>query len=183
MFDFPEGIGPLECVNVEHEEVVLVPRWVDCNRVTFKYGLGEEFIDVLEDAAQARPRPARSRSRSRGVEVSPRDVVAACLPNPAELGDRMRGKTCAGTSSPAPARTARRARVYLYHVVDNEQAMREYGHQAVVLQTAFNPVVALELLDAGVWPGTGVLGPEAFPPRRSSTCSADYGSPTGISER
>ena len=48
VFDFPEGIGPLECVNVEHEEVVLMPRWVDCNRVTFKYGLGEEFIDVLQ---------------------------------------------------------------------------------------------------------------------------------------
>ena len=47
VFDFPEGIGPVECVNVEHEEVALIPRWVDCERVTFKYGLGEEFIDVL----------------------------------------------------------------------------------------------------------------------------------------
>ena len=34
----PRGIGPVECVNVEHEEVLLVPRWVDCRRVTFKYG-------------------------------------------------------------------------------------------------------------------------------------------------
>ena len=48
VFDFPEGIGPVECVNVEHEEVLLVPRWVDCERVTFKYGLGDEFIEVLE---------------------------------------------------------------------------------------------------------------------------------------
>jgi hypothetical protein len=23
VFDFPEGIGPVECVNVEHEEVLL----------------------------------------------------------------------------------------------------------------------------------------------------------------
>ena len=38
---------PFECVNVEHEEVVLIPREIDCGRVTFKYGLGEEFIDVL----------------------------------------------------------------------------------------------------------------------------------------
>ncbi len=29
VFDFPEGIGPVECVNVEHEEVLLVPRWVE----------------------------------------------------------------------------------------------------------------------------------------------------------
>src|SRR5919205_387574 len=46
-FDFPEGIGPTACVNVEHEEVVLIPRWIDCNRVTFKYGLGAGFIEVL----------------------------------------------------------------------------------------------------------------------------------------
>jgi saccharopine dehydrogenase-like NADP-dependent oxidoreductase len=48
VFDFPEGIGPVECVNVEHEEVLLMPRWVDARRVTFKYGLGTEFIDVLK---------------------------------------------------------------------------------------------------------------------------------------
>jgi saccharopine dehydrogenase (NAD+, L-lysine forming) len=48
VFDFPAGIGPLSCVNVEHEEVVLIPRWIDVGRVTFKYGLGDEFIDVLQ---------------------------------------------------------------------------------------------------------------------------------------
>src|SRR5690606_6972970 len=47
VFDFPEGIGPVECVNVEHEEVLLMPRWLDAKRVTFKYGLGEQFIGVL----------------------------------------------------------------------------------------------------------------------------------------
>ena len=48
VFDFPEGIGPVECVNVEHEEVLLMPRWVETKRATFKYGLGDEFIDVLK---------------------------------------------------------------------------------------------------------------------------------------
>ncbi|HZY46154.1 MAG TPA: saccharopine dehydrogenase NADP-binding domain-containing protein, partial [Anaerolineae bacterium] len=48
VFDFPEGIGPVECVNVEHEEVLLVPRWIKCKRVTFKYGLGEKFIGILK---------------------------------------------------------------------------------------------------------------------------------------
>ena len=48
VFDFPDGIGPVECVNVEHEEVLLMPRWVKCKRATFKYGLGAEFIGVLK---------------------------------------------------------------------------------------------------------------------------------------
>ena len=97
IFDFPEGIGPVECVNVEHEEVLLMPRWIDCKRATFKYGLGDEFIDVLKDAAQVGPGPDREGAVGQGrPPSSPRDVVAACLPNPATLGPQMRGKTCAG---------------------------------------------------------------------------------------
>jgi saccharopine dehydrogenase-like NADP-dependent oxidoreductase len=161
VFDFPEGIGPLECVNVEHEEVVLVPRWVDCRRVTFKYGLGEEFIDVLKTLHKL-GLDSKEPIRVRGVEVAPRDVVAAALPDPATLGERMHGKTCAGSFVTGTAQDGRPRATYLYHVSDNEQTMRDYGSQAVVLQTALNPVVALELLAAGTWSGAGVLGPEAF---------------------
>ena len=182
VFEFPEGIGPVECVNVEHEEVLLIPRWVDCRRVDFKYGLGEEFIDVLRTLRKLgldSTRPVRVR----GVEVAPRDVVAAALPDPATLGDRMRGKTCAGTFVTGTGKDGRPRATYLYHVLDNEHAMREWGHQAVVLQTALNPVAALELLASGVWEGTGVLGPEAFPPRPFLDLLAEYGAPHGVEDR
>jgi saccharopine dehydrogenase-like NADP-dependent oxidoreductase len=94
--------------------------------------------------------------------VSPRDVVAACLPDPAGLGDKMSGKTCAGAWVTGTGKDGQRREVYLYHVADNEWTMREYGTQAVTWQTAMNPVIALELLAAGTWSGAGVLGPEAF---------------------
>ena len=161
VFDFPEGIGPLECVNVEHEEVVLVPREIECKRVTFKYGLGDEFIDVLKTLHKLGLDSTKPVT-VRGVEVAPRDVVAAALPDPATLGDRMRGKTCAGTVVNGTGKDGNPRRTYLYHVSDNETTMREYGSQAVVLQTALNPVVAMELLANGAWSGAGVLGPEAF---------------------
>jgi len=182
VFDFPDGIGPVECVNVEHEEVVLIPRSIDCGRVTFKYGLGEEFIDVLRTLHKLgldRTKPVRVR----GTDVSPRDVVAAALPDPATLGDRMTGKTCAGTFVTGTGKDGAPRHTYLYHVVDNEQAMRDYGHQAVVLQTALNPIVALELLDAGAWQGSGVLEPEAFPAGPFLELLAEYGYPHGIDER
>src|SRR5919112_1452684 len=120
VFDFPEGIGPVECVHVEHEEVLLMPRWVDADRVTFKYG--------------------------------------------------------------APRST------YLYHVVDNADSMRDYGAQCVVWQTAINPVVALELLADGTWSGSGVLGPEALPPKTFldllvAPRPEGYGSPWGMEDR
>ena len=182
VFEFPEGIGPVECVNVEHEEVLLVPRWVDCRRVTFKYGLGGEFIDVLRTLRKLgldRTEPVRVR----GVEVSPRDVVAACLPDPATLGDRMTGRTCAGTFVTGTGKDGLPRSTYLYHVADNEQTMRDDGAQAVVWQTAINPVVALELLADGVWEGTGVLGPEAFDPVPFLDLLADYGSPHALEDR
>jgi saccharopine dehydrogenase (NAD+, L-lysine-forming) len=181
VFEFPEGIGPVECVNVEHEEVVLVPRVIECRRVTFKYGLGEEFIGVLRTLHRLgldSTRPVRVR----GVEVAPRDVVAAALPDPATLGDRMRGTTCAGTLVTGRRKDGSVGAVYLYHVADNERCMREYGHQAVVLQTALNPVVALELLAEGVWQGAGVLGPESFDAGPFLDLLADYGEPHGVVE-
>jgi saccharopine dehydrogenase (NAD+, L-lysine forming) len=182
VFVFPEGIGPVECVNVEHEEVLLVPRWIDCRRVDFKYGLGAEFIDVLRMLHKL-GLDSTTPVRVRDLEVAPRDVVAAVLPDPGSLGDRMRGKTCAGTYVTGTGKDGRPRATYLYHVVDNEQSMAEWGHQAVVLQTALNPVVALELLADGRWEGAGVLGPEAFPPTPFLELLADYGSPHGIEDR
>jgi saccharopine dehydrogenase-like NADP-dependent oxidoreductase len=178
VFDFPEGIGPVECVNVEHEEVLLMPRWVDAKRVTFKYGLGEEFIDVLKTLHKL-GLDRTDKVRVAGVEVSPRDVVAACLPDPARLGEKMHGKTCAGLHVTGTDKDGRPRSTYLYHVVDNDWSMREYGHQCVVWQTAVNPVVALELLATGVWKGTGVLGPEAFDAVPFLELLTEYGSPWG----
>jgi saccharopine dehydrogenase (NAD+, L-lysine forming) len=182
VFDFPEGIGPVECVNVEHEEVLLIPRWVKADRVTFKYGLGDEFIGVLKTLHKL-GLDRTDKVRVGGVEVSPRDVVAACLPDPAGLGDRMRGKTCAGTWVSGTGKDGSPRQMYLYHVVDNEWSMREYGSQAVVWQTAINPIVALELLATGAWSGSGVLGPEAFEPMPFLELLTAYGSPWGMQDR
>ena len=185
VFDFPEGIGPVECVNVEHEEVLLVPRWVDAKRVTFKYGLGDDFIaklKTLHALGLDRTEPLTVNSDRGPVKVSPRDVVAAALPDPAGLGDRMHGKTCAGTWVKG-VKDGKPREVYLYHVVDNQWSMREYGSQAVVWQTAINPVIALELIAAGVWTGAGILGPEAFAPEPFLDLLVEYGSPWGRREQ
>ncbi|MER5202548.1 saccharopine dehydrogenase C-terminal domain-containing protein [Streptomyces sp. NPDC002825] len=184
VFDFPEGIGPVECVNVEHEEVLLMPRWVDARRVTFKYGLGDDFIaklKTLRELGLDSTAKVTVAGADGPVQVSPRDVVAACLPDPATLGERMKGKTCAGTWVKGTKDGAARE-VYLYHVVDNEWTMREYGSQAVVWQTALNPVIALELIADGTWKGSGVLGPEALPPRPFLDLLGAYGAPWGLRE-
>jgi len=181
-FTFPQGIGPLDCVHVEHEEVLLIPRWIDCGRVTFKYGLGDEFIDVLKTLHKL-GLDATDPVDVRGTTVSPRDVVAACLPDPAGLGPKMSGKTCAGTRVTGTGTDGNAREVYLYHVVDNEETWGRDRAQAVVWQTAVNPVVAFELLANGSWSGAGVLGPEAFESTAFLELLNDYGSPWGIEER
>jgi saccharopine dehydrogenase (NAD+, L-lysine-forming) len=181
-FDFPGGIGPVECVHVEHEEVLLIPRWVEAGKVTFKYGLGKEFIDVLKTLRKLgldRTQPVQVH----GVAVSPRDVVAAVLPDPAGLGHRMTGRTCAGTLVTGLGLDGTPRSVYLYHLVDNEWSMREYGAQAVVWQTAVNPIVALELMAAGTWSGAGVLGPEAFDAMPFLDRLVEYGTPWSMREQ
>jgi saccharopine dehydrogenase-like NADP-dependent oxidoreductase len=162
MFPFPEGIGPLEVVNIEHEEVVLIPRWIKCKRVTFKYGLGEKFINVIKTIKMLGLHTQEPVS-VKGVMVSPIEVVAACLPNPATLGHRMTGKTCVGTWVTG-IKDGKRREVYLYQSTDNQESMKKYGCQAVSLQTGTGPVIVMELLATGVWKGRGVLGSEAFDP-------------------
>ena len=147
-----------------------MPRWVDARKVTFKYGLGEEFIDVLRTLHTLgldRTEPVLVR----GVPVSPRDVVAACLPDPATIGPRMTGSTCAGLLVTGTGKDGYPREVYLHHIVDNAWSMAEYGAQCVVWQTAVNPVVALELLAAGVWSGPGCSARRLSTRSRSSTCS------------
>jgi saccharopine dehydrogenase (NAD+, L-lysine-forming) len=180
VFDFPEGIGKVECVNVEHEEVLLVPRWIKCKRVTFKYGLGDEFIGVLKTIKML-GLDNKDPIKVKGVTVAPRDVVAACLPDPAHLGDRMEGKTCAGTWVKG-VKDGKPRQVYLYQVADNADCMKKFACQAVVAQTAFNAVIGMDLLQSGTWKGKGVLGPEAFAPVPFMEKMADYGFPYGIKE-
>jgi saccharopine dehydrogenase-like NADP-dependent oxidoreductase len=110
-------------------------------------------------------------------------VIAACLPDPAGLGTAMSGLTCAGTWVRGTGKNGSPREVYLHHVVDNGWSMAEYGSQAVVWQTAVNPVVALELLDSGQWSGAGVLGPEALPAEPFLELLNSHGAPWECEER
>lgn len=180
-FDFPEGIGPVECVNVEHEEVVLIPQKIDAKKVNFKYGLGKEFIGVLKTIHKL-GLDKKENVDVQGISVSPRDLLTASLPDPATLGKRMKGKTCAGVLVKGLDKEGNKKAVYLYHVVDNEWSMKEYGNQAVVWQTAMNPVVAMELIHEGTWKPVGVMGPEWFSPKAFLDKVNEFGAPWKMRE-
>ena len=167
IFEFPEGIGAVECVNVEHEEVTMLSRTLKAKKIAFKYGLGQEFIGILQTLHKLgldQTKPHRVRSAQGPVDVAPRDLVAAVLPDPATIGPRMEGKTCAGVLVTGKDFDGKERATYIYNVADNALTMAKYEAQAVVWQTAFNPLIALELMAKGEWSGTGVVGPEVFDP-------------------
>jgi saccharopine dehydrogenase (NAD+, L-lysine forming) len=180
-FDFPEGIGPVECVNVEHEEVVLIPQKVKAKEVRFKYGLGAQFIETLK-TIHTLGMDKKEKVKVGNVEISPRDLLASILPDPATIGDLMHGKTCAGTLVKGLAKDGSPKAVYIYNVVDNKWSMENYGNQAVVWQTAINPLIAMELIANGTWKPEGISGPEWFPAQPFLDLIKEYGSSWHIRE-
>jgi saccharopine dehydrogenase (NAD+, L-lysine-forming) len=181
LFNFPEEIGELEVVDIEHEEVVLIPKYIPCNKVTFKYGLGEKFINIIR-IIKMLGLHKKERIDVKGVKVSPIEVVAACLPDPASLGEKMHGKTCVGTWVTG-LKAGKKREVYIYQCTDNQESMKNYGCQAVSLQTATGPVIVMELLAEGAWKGKGVFGPEAFDAEPFMRKMAEYKFPYKIVER
>ena len=156
---------PVECVNVEHEEVLLMPALGRCRAGDVQVRARRRVHRRAAGPAQARAWTAPSRCRWAASRYPP----AMWWPPPCPIRPPW-ATGCTASPAPAPgsrapAPKARPREVYLYHVVDNAWSMSEYGSQAVVWQTAVNPVVALELIDAGTWSGAGVLGPEALPAR------------------
>ena len=183
IFRFPEPVGDREVINIEHEEVLMFPRYFKdkgLKRVTFKFGVTRDMRRVLK-ILEALGLTSTEKVNIKGVEVSPRDVVAVCSPNPASLGDKMKGQLSAGLWVKG-LRDGKERSVYIYQLVDNEDCMEKYGSQAVVAQTAVGPVIMMELLSKGIWAGKGVMGPENFPPEPFMERLPAYGFPSRMME-
>ena len=161
-FIFPEGIGPVECVHVEHEDVAMIPRVLDVQRVTFKYALGAEFIGALK-VLHAIGLDRTDEIEVDGQLVRPRNVVSALVPDPATLGDNMVGKVIVGAHITG-LKDGRPREVFSYQMCDAADTVSRFGLQPVAWQAGFNPVVAMELLAEGAWQGTGVMTAESFDP-------------------
>ncbi len=182
IFSFPGGVGDVEVINVEHEEVLLVPRVIDCNRVTFKFGVPREMRALLLDLQLCGMDDATRKIKVGESEITPRDFLVKVVPDPMELAKKMIGKGCAGTWVTGMKDGMRRS-VYLYQVADNQECYEKYGTNSVVAQTAFGPVIMLELMAKGIWKLNGVHGPESFDPDPFIERMAKYEFPGGLQEK
>ncbi|MBR0598005.1 saccharopine dehydrogenase family protein [Sinanaerobacter chloroacetimidivorans] len=181
LFTFPDGIGEQELVNVEHEEMVMLPRFMGdaAKKMSFKYGLGADFITMLKNIKALRLDDKHSKIK--GTRLSPRDVVGMVAPSPVEVAASLKGKCCVGTQVTGKKDGLER-KIFIYQTTDNEEIMKRIGCGCVVGQTAYNPVIAMELLATGVWQGCGVLGPECFDPDPFIRLADEYNFYMGMME-
>lgn len=180
-FIFPDGIGEQELVNVEHEEVLMLPRYIGkgCKKVSFKYSLGDKFITMLRDLRALGL--SDKNSKVPGTGLSPRDVVAKVAPSPIEVASKLHGKCCVGAYV-CGKKNGMERKIFIYQTVDNQETMERVGSQAVVAQTAFNPVIAMELMAKGIWEYQGVICPEGLEPDPYLRLMDEYGFYAGIQE-
>ncbi len=181
IFDFPGGIGEVEVINVEHEETAMIPRHVKCNRVTFKYGVPRELRQILLNLREMGMTEPDAKIKIGNEEITPRDFLCKVVPDPTEATMRMHGKGCAGTWVRG-VKDGKVREVYLYQVADNQECIAKYGTNAVVAQTAFNPVIMMELIATGKWAGAGVKNPEQFEPALFVELMSKYEFPGGMKE-
>jgi len=100
---------------------------------------GDQFIGVLKTLHML-GLDNKEPVKVKDVLVAPRDVVAACLPDPAHLGEshvrkNLRGNLGEGFKDGKPRQ------VYIYQIADNQECMTKWGCQCVVAQTGFNPLL------------------------------------------
>lgn len=182
IFDFPGGIGPVEVINIEHEEVLLMPRYIDCNRVTFKFGVSREMRTMLKNLESLGMDSATKKIKIGDQEITPRDFLVKVVPSPVESTKTMEGKGCAGVWVTGKKDGKQRS-VYLYQIADCKECMEKFGTNSVVAQTAMGPVIMLDLIANGIWTTPGVNGPEAFDPDEFVKRMEMYGFPPGLQER
>ena len=164
-FQMPDGVGENTLVKVEHEEVVTFARYLaqyGLKKATFKISLDDNLITALKVIDHLGLRSLKPVQVG-NVKVVPRDVVAACAPQPKDIGTEMIGEMLVGVHC-IGEKDGVRKEYFLYQNFDNQASMEQWGSQAVVAQTGFGAALAIELIGRGIWKDTGVFSPECFDP-------------------
>lgn len=165
IFQMPDGIGDNTLVKVEHEETVTLPRYLKeygLKKASFKINLDKNLINALKVLDRLGLRSIHP-VKVNGVKVVPRDVVAACAPQPKDIGDEMQGKMCVGAHC-IGIKDGVQKQYFIYQIFDNQESMEKWGMQAVVAQTGFGAALSIELIAKKIWSDAGVFSPEYFDP-------------------
>ena len=161
-FDFP-GVGEKNMYLMYHEELEsLSTHFPEIERARFWMTFGDAYINhvtVLQNVGMTSIEPVMHD----GKEIIPLQFLKTVLPDPGELGELTKGKTCIGDIITGPKDGVEKT-YYIYNICDHEECYREVGSQAVAYTTGVPAMIGAAMMLQGHWNEPGVWNTEQLDP-------------------
>ncbi len=162
-FTCPDGVGTHEIYRMYHEELEsLVKHIPTIRRARFWMSFSPNYLkhlEVLRNVGMTRIDPVEYH----GVEIVPLQFLKAVLPDPGDLGETTRGKTCIGNVITG-VKDGRPKAVYIYNICDHEACFAEVGSQAISYTTGVPAMIGAKQMLIGGWNKPGVWNMEQHDP-------------------
>ncbi|MBT8155619.1 saccharopine dehydrogenase family protein [Epibacterium ulvae] len=163
-FDFP-AVGKKNMYLMYHEELEsLSTHFPEIERARFWMTFGDAYINhvtVLQNIGMTGIEPVMHE----GVEIIPLQFLKTVLPDPSDLGELTKGKTCIGDIITGPAKDGGDEKTYyIYNICDHEECYTEVGSQAVAYTTGVPAMIGAAMVMKGIWLEPGVWNTEQLDP-------------------
>lgn len=162
-FTCPEGVGTYEIYRMYHEELEsLVKHIPTIRRAQFWMSFSPNYLkhlEVLQNVGMTRIDPVMYN----GQEIIPLQFLKAVLPDPGELGQTTKGKTCIGNVITG-AKDGQPKAIYIYNICDHEACFAEVGSQAISYTTGVPAMIGAKQMLGGGWRKPGVWNMEQHDP-------------------
>ena len=179
VFDFPEGIGPMNCYRLYHEEMESIVKHIPTiKKAQFWMTFSDNYLkhlEVLQNVGMTRI----DEVEFQGQKIVPIQFLKALLPDPASLGPLTRGKTCIGVIARG-FKDGKRKQVYIYNICDHQACYQEVQSQAISYTTGVPAVVGAIMMLTKKWHAPGVWNMEQFDPEPFLDVLGPMGLPTVV---
>ncbi|SKA12342.1 carboxynorspermidine dehydrogenase [Trichlorobacter thiogenes] len=179
VFDFPEGIGPMNCYRLYHEEMESIVKHIPTiKKAQFWMTFSDNYLkhlEVLQNVGMTRI----DEVEFNGQKIVPIQFLKALLPDPGSLGPLTKGKTCIGVIARG-LKDGKRKQVYIYNICDHEACYKEVQSQAISYTTGVPAVVGAIMMLTKQWHAAGVWNMEQFDPELFLEVLGPMGLPTVV---
>jgi saccharopine dehydrogenase (NAD+, L-lysine-forming) len=179
VFDFPEGIGPMNCYRLYHEEMESIVKHIPTiKKAQFWMTFSDNYLkhlEVLQNVGMTRI----DEVEFQGQKIVPIQFLKALLPDPGTLGPLTKGKTCIGVIARG-LKDGKRKQVYIYNICDHQACYQEVKSQAISYTTGVPAVVGAIMMLTKKWHAPGVWNMEQFDPEPFLDVLGPMGLPTVV---
>ncbi|KZL10457.1 saccharopine dehydrogenase family protein [Pseudovibrio sp. Ad26] len=181
-FDFP-GVGEKNMYLMYHEELEsMKTHFTEIERARFWMTFGDAYINhvrVLEGIGMTSIEPVMHE----GKEIIPLQFLKSVLPDPSDLGELTKGKTCIGDIATGQAKDGSGEKTYyIYNICDHEECYAEVGSQAVSYTTGVPAMIGAAQILKGNWNEPGVWNMEQLDPDNFMDMLNEHGLPWQVHE-